>query len=591
MNTYLEQFLANLEGRYNTDRDDMDLGSWICENTRLRKKPFSFDRYPFQRQIVNDLHPNMDVIKPSQVGLTEIQIRKALALLMRHPGISLIFTLPNEKMYKRISKARIKPLVTGDRAFQNPDGSYGDNSMGLMKIGSSFLYVTGSGEADATSIDADIIFNDEIDLSDQDMISLFNSRLQGSDMRINQRFSTPTYEGYGVHKGFLGSDQHQYMAKCGCCGHYQVPEFNRDYVRIKGLPDYVEDLQDIDEKLFNDGVISLDTSWLVCIKCGKPLDLSNHSEREWVAKYPMRTHARGYEVSPFSTERLDIPYILGQLIKYKRSGNMKGFNNTVLGKPHNDLDARLSESAIDACFTSQGTPPAYQSGEPYSLGVDMGATCHIVVARGSDPLKLQYVLFETCTSENVEDRVAMLKERYKVLCGGSDRHPYTPTSNGIRNRTAGTIVPVEYRGTKDLNVVEDAFGDISHIQVNRTMVIDKVAESVRSNMVTFSGYGTDREVIKKHLRDMIRDAPPEGEAKWLKLSGEDHYFHAMAFLIAGMIHKGVLTYSSDYQRVGGTDFESPVVPESKIVSGADLIGFSNGYERNRNGVIVTRHRY
>lgn len=591
MNPYLDSLLKSANGRYNTDREDMDLGTWITENTRLRKKPFSFDRYPFQRQIVNDLHPNMDVMKPSQVGLSEIQIRKALALLMRHSGISLIFTLPNEKMYKRISKARIKPLVTGDRAFQNPDGSTNDNSMGLMKIGSSFLYVTGSSEADATSIDADIIFNDEVDLSDPDMISLFNSRLQGSDMRINQRFSTPTYEGYGIHKGFLVSDQHHYMAKCQCCGHYQIPEFTRKFIRIKGLPDYIQDLQDIEEKLLLDGIINLEDAWVICERCHKPLDLSNHCDREWVAKYPTRTHARGYAVSPFSTERLDVQYILGQLFKYKRSGNMKGFNNTVLGQPHNDLNARLSASAIEYCFSSCANPPEYVAGSHYFLGVDMGAVCHIVIARGTDPMRMEYVLFETCSADNVETRVQMLCVRYHITAGGSDRHPYTPTSNTIRDITNRVIIPVEYRGQKDINEVKDPFDNLSHIQVNRTMVLDLVANSIRGKMTSFHGYGNDKQTIINHLRDMIRDTPAEGEAKWLKLSGEDHYFHAMAFLISGMILKGVLAHNSDYEHVGDTGFITP--DESKIIlgTGSDLIGFSAGLGGNKQGVIITSHKY
>lgn len=588
-NPYLDQFLQAVIGRYNVDRDDMEIGQWMCENTRLRKKPFSFDRYPFQRQIANDLHPNMDVMKPSQVGLTEIQIRKALTLLMRYSGISLIFTLPNEKMYKRISKARIKPLVTGDRAFQNPDGSNNDNSMGLMKIGSSFLYVTGSGEADATSIDADIIFNDEVDLSDPDMISLFNSRLQGSDMRINQRFSTPTYEGFGIHKGFLVSDQHYYMAKCSCCGHYQIPEFTRKFVRIKGLPDYIQDLQDIEEKLLLDGKISLENSYLICERCQKPLDLSNHHEREWVAKHPQRTHARGYAVSPFSTERLDVPYILGQLFKYKKSGNLKGFNNTVLGQPHNDLDARLSEPAIEYCFSSQATPPEYERGQPYFIGVDMGIVCHIVVSRGSDPLRLQYVLFETCSSESVTARVKMLCERYHIEGGGSDRHPYTPTSNAIRDITNRVVIPVEYRGQKEINEVKDPFDNISHIQVNRTMVLDMVAQGIRSKLTSFHGYGNDKETIKAHLRDMIRDTPAEGEAKWVKLSGEDHYFHAMAFIIAGMIHKGVLAYKQEYEPVGDAGFLNPSQSDIILGTGADLIGFTSG--DGNNSVIIRSHKY
>lgn len=523
---------------------------------------------------------------------TEIQIRKALALLMRHDGISLIFTLPNEKMYKRISKARIKPLVQNDRAFHSP-GASKDQSMDLMKIGSSFLYVTGSSEADATSIDADIIMNDEIDLSDQEMIALFNSRLQGSDMRVNQRFSTPTYEGFGVHKGFVSSDQHQYLARCQCCGHWQQPEFNRDFIRIPGLPDYVEDLQDLEEKLLDDGVIQLDGACVLCEKCYKPLDLSNHDKREWVAKYPSRTHARGYEVSPFSTERLDVPYILGQLFKYKRRGNLKGFNNTVLGKPHNDLDARLSEHMIEACFTGCTRPPEYDPSLPHFMGVDVGQTCYITIARGHDPKKLEWVLFETCPAESLAERTTRLCEIYHIEAGTSDRHPYTPTSNEVRDATKGLIVPAEYRGTKEINEVQDAIGNLSHIQIDRTTMIDYVANGVRGRGYTFNGYGDDKGIISSHLRDMVRDVPDEGAARWVKLTGEDHYFHSMAFLIAGMIHKGVLTYNKDYQRVGsiGLSQPTPAQDDLSMGTGDNLIGFSNGYERTKNGVIVTRHKY
>lgn len=592
MNSFLNQFITSSDERYNVDRSTMTIGDWICQNTKLAKKPFSFDRYPFQEKICNDLHPNMDVIKPSQVGLTEIQIRKALAILMRHDGISLIFTLPNEKMYKRISKARIKPLVEGDRAFKSLEGK-NDQSMGLMKIGSSFLYVTGSAEADATSIDADVVFNDEIDLSDPEIIALFSSRLQGSDMRINQRFSTPTYEGAGVHRGYMSSDQQQYLVKCLCCGHYQQPEFNRDFVRIPGLPDYVESYLDIEEKLVDDGTIKLDGAYVFCQKCFKPLDLGNHQHREWVAKYPSRTHARGYQVSPFSTERLTPTYILGQLLIYKRRGNLKGFNNTVLGKPHNDLDSKLSAPIIEACFTGATAPVPYESGVPHYLGIDVGATCHIVVGKGFDPKKLDWILFETCPSESLETRVADLCNQYHIQGGSSDRHPYTPTSNAVRDITNGVVIPAEYRGTKDINLVTDAIGNPSHIQINRTTVLDIVAGGVRARGYKFYGYGNEKDAILKHLQEMVREAPAEGEARWLKLSGEDHYFHAMAFLIAGMLHKGVLSFSKDYQRVGAVSLTTaaPVADDAKELEIPNLIGFSSGYETTKSGIIIQSHKY
>lgn len=50
---------------------------WINKNTTLQGMPYTCDRYPFQEAILNDMSKEMACIKPSQVGLTELQLRKA----------------------------------------------------------------------------------------------------------------------------------------------------------------------------------------------------------------------------------------------------------------------------------------------------------------------------------------------------------------------------------------------------------------------------------------------------------------------------------------------------------------------------------
>ncbi|WP_204307082.1 hypothetical protein, partial [Klebsiella aerogenes] len=72
-----------------------------------------------------------------------------------------------------------------------------------------FGYITGTTEGEATSISADILMEDEVDLADQSMRSLFQSRLQGSLWKITQRFSTPTYLGYGIDAAYQASDKHE----------------------------------------------------------------------------------------------------------------------------------------------------------------------------------------------------------------------------------------------------------------------------------------------------------------------------------------------------------------------------------------------
>ena len=536
-NPYTQELLRRMESRFNIDSADMDLGEWICQNTHLRGRPFNFDRYPFQRQITDDMHPNMDVIKPSQVGLSEVQIRKSLGFLARNRGTTLIFTMPNEKMFKRMSTTRIKPLVEEEKAFnlETRTGEKPTRSMGLYQVGSSFMFVTGATEGDATSISADLVMNDEIDLTDQQMLALFNSRLQNSDFKINQRFSTPTFSNFGVDKGFQVSDQHEYLCKCSCCNHWNSPIFRPQFIHVPGLTADINDLTEIDEQMIDDGKIDIMGSYVKCEKCHAPLDLGNTSLREWVARFQSRTHHRGYRVSPFSTDRLPPEYVITQMLKYKSRDYMRGWWNTVCGEAFTDGNSRLSDADIDMCFTAKVSVPEVDKTEPTWIGIDMGQVCHVVVAQGQSEDSLHVVRFAEVPIKELNDYVKDMLATYNVIGGAVDRHPYTPNADDLWEMSDGKILPVEYRGQKSVNLVKDQVTEeVIHAQANRTQAIDVVAAAVRRKRVRFSGYGHHRSIIKDHLKDMVRDENPEVEAKWVKLTGNDHFFHALAFLYLGV---------------------------------------------------------
>lgn len=577
MDRYSQDFLTDARSRYNVDSSNMTHGDWMCANTRLNKKPFSFTRYPFQKQIADDEHPNLDCIKPSQIGLTEIQVRKALTWAKRVPNISIIYTMPSKDMFKRISKARILPIVENDRAFRGDGGS-----MDLLKIGSSYIYVTGAAESDATSINADIVFNDEIDLTDAAMLALFNSRLQGSDLRINQRFSTPTYEGFGVHAGFLVSDQHRYLIKCPCCNHHQEPVFDRRFVEIPGLPDEdsLPSLIDIDQRVYDGARLGekLLNAYIKCEKCQRPLDVGDHSRREWVPKYPSRTNARGYQITTFSTERLGVSYVIDQLLKYRQRDNMKGFYNTVLGRPYTDDDIQLSEALLKQAFT---TPMEWRETVPndfYSVGIDVGKTCNIVIARpnGEHP---DLVHFEAVPQSHLISRLQRLDSIYGFRCGGIDWTPEWKLACDVRDWSQGRIMPVQYTDGKAVMEVKDMTGMVTHISCNRTNLLDTVATGIRSGATSFSGYGNDnmKATIIKHFRDMVREEPKDGESppRWVKLSGNDHYFHASGYATAGLIYHDALQKLRPTERVS-----SIIVPQQGILTSAvevpNLIGFHTG---------------
>lgn len=464
---------------------------------------------------------------------TEVQIRKSLGFLARNRGTAAIFTLPTDPMFERMSSTRILPLVKEEKVFNlDRDSDKPTRSKGLIQIGNSFLYVTGAKEGDATSISADMVMNDEIDLTDQKMLALFSSRLQNSDWKISQRFSTPTFVNFGIDAGFMGSDQHIYMQKCDACNHWQEPIFTRAFIHLPGLADSAK-LEEIDTQMLDR--LRLEEAYVCCEKCRAPLDLGRTENREWVAKFASRTHHRGYRVSPFSTDRLSVQYIISQLLDYKRLDYLRGWYNTVLGMAHDAGNARLSDADIELCFTNEMAVPTVDPRAPTWLGIDVGQTCHIIVSQGVGAEDQQTVMFKSVSVDNIHTEVQTILDTYNVIGGACDRHPYTPTADALFLQSQKRILPIEYRGEKELNFVLDPVTkEVKHAQANRTILLDLVAKVVRTHRVRFRGYGLQKSLIQTQLKDMVRDETPEKPATWVKLTGNDHYFHALGFLFTGI---------------------------------------------------------
>lgn len=532
-NSFAREFLERCKDHFSIDTADMTTSEWIEKNTTLKKRPFSFQEYEFQRQIADDMHPDMSVIKISQIGLTEIQIRKMLAFLKRNPGTSGIFSLPNEAMFERVSKARVKPIVNADPVFTTPADAIGKSvrSTELMQFGSSFLYLVPAVESAATSIAADFVMNDEVDLSDQTMISLFNSRLQASKHKISQKFSTPSYPSFGIDLSWQVSDQHLYMISCEACNHWQYPEFNTDFIHIPGMPD-VKSLTDI-TIAFKDQ-IDLGSAYVQCEKCQRPLDLKDPKHRQWVSKHPSRSKdSRGYRINPFSVPNMGLPYIFKSLWDYQSTQFLRGFYNTVLGLPYSDGTMQIPLSDIDHCLSDNPQMPDLEKVNNLWVGIDVGQVCHLVYGDGTSENNINIIGMEEMHVDKVVKHAEYLAENCNLRGGSVDRHPYEPTARDIFHASKGKIIPVEYRGQKDTNIVKNEFDEFSHAQVNHTWFLDNFAAKIRKHNITISGYGHYKQIYREHLRDMVREEnkdKPGQTATWKKLHGNDHFFHASGFM-------------------------------------------------------------
>ena len=523
-----DELYQSVRMRFGQGAASQSMGDWICGNTTLKKRPFSFEDYAFQRAIADDMHPDLACKKCSQIGLTEVQLRKFLAILARSTAINGIFSLPNEKMFTKIYNGRLKPILEQDDVFNPPSAIKPIRNKDQIQIRDSFGYITACTEGDATSISADFLFHDELDLSPQEIIALYQSRLQGSDMQMTQAFSTPTFVNFGIDKRYKMTDQREYMMRCGSCGHWQLPLFTPAFVHIDNFPFEVESFIDLTVEQI--AMLDLQNCHVKCERCQQRLDLGNPELRDWVATFPTRQNFRGYQVRPFSTSRLKPSYIFGQLAKYKEDGFIRRFFNTVLGEEYTAADAQLQRADIEACM-ARGTPNIETIGKhiPCYMGVDVGFTCHITISHDDEEGFPVFDLFDTVPAAGLETRIEELRKIYTIVQGAVDRFPYTPQADALRDLTKGLIVPIQYRGHAALTpVMEPDTKILSHYSANRTLILDRLHSWVSHRKLVISGYGGQKETLIAHLMDMVRNEQPDEEAEWLKTTGSDHYFHSMA---------------------------------------------------------------
>lgn len=567
-------YLKNLIDRIETSQRQVVMSEWVTENTSFPSgQPFGYKRHGFQKDIINDMHPNMCVKKLSQVGLTEVSIRKTIGFLAQHPGTSALYTFPDGNMKKRNSQTRIKPIF--DRDFPLVKNSTEIRNNDIMQLGGSFLYVSANVESDATSTPVDMIINDEYDLSDQEFLALVNSRIQHSSFKIKQGFSTPTFSGYGISLEYESSDQREYWVQCPHCNHWQIPMYDLKNVYIPNLPSSVSNLlTDIDLSMAVS--LDLDNAYCCCEKCRKRLPLGDEAKREWVARYPERLHSRGYWVRPFSSDLLSIRYLVTTMADYLKKDNLRRGVNTVLGMEYSDSNCRLERDDIMKAFENR-TAPEIDKSKACFIGIDVGAYCHITINTNESDV----VYFGVVPGHKLMETLYLLDEKYNIVAGGIDRYPETTLANAIRDWSKGRIWPIEYKYGKEIEPVKDAVGDTTYYRVNRTNALDIIKETVNNHTLHFYGYGDYQNIIIEHLRDMYRDDVRENaQPMWRKMNGNDHFFHSLAY---GFVSRKIF----DYIYSGEEDERSVVALsgldlDKKVLYNSNLLQYSSDKRYNKH---------
>lgn len=516
---------------------------WLEKNTTIAGRPFSFVGHEFQREIVDETHPNTAVIKPSQVGLSECAARLMLGFVAISPDTVGIYTLPTVNEALRFSKSRIDPVIRSSKYLSSIIIG-GSDSSSFKQLGTSQIFMAGTFGKALISIPTDFLVNDEVDFSNPEVLVTAESRLSHSriyneelELRgIRRKFSTPTLPQLGISALYDKSDQRKRLVRCKHCGHWFHPNFLFNVVIPGHDGDMAEitylEVQDLDDR----GLLA--KAQLLCEKCHGVITKENlrPDYREWVAEFPHVRHTRGYAVSPFDLPDYHTPTsILRKKLEFKEEEGH--FRNFTLGLSYADASNSVLPGVISE--NTELSPSYPDSTDAYGtvMGLDVGKTSWLTVGKPfGDKLHIiwaEQIKIGINQDDELYTKVLLRMRQFRCVKLVCDAMPYTDTMLRIQRAFApGQVLLCTYTLTDVRAAISRVRESDYTLETNRTKSLDVLVKRLNTNKLKFA-HLADSKLMESHLQGMKRvdrfNSKNELVSEWLK-TGPDHYFHSLNYL-------------------------------------------------------------
>jgi hypothetical protein len=527
-------------------RDLSFLPAWIADFTANPKDPtrrWSFDRHEFQLEIAAALtYPEISVPKCSQVGLSELSVRMCLAYAAMRQPTQVIYTLQTAKFANTFCTTRFDPVIGNSTALSEILDPDTDNNS-LKKLGGSFVHITGASLGmDPISVPASALFHDEVDFSDQDVLTTYQSRIGHEDEgeHHTSRFSTPTVKGYGIDKFYGQSSRGRYTVRCDRCGERTAPNFFDDVV-VPGLEKPLVYLERTD---LDDPKIRIQDAFLQCPACRRPLTLANLADpakRLWVHACPDNPH-RGFKVAPFDVPTINpVHRTLSQLGDYKYKHQWVNFK---VGEVYEDAENSFLDTVVERNTVLSRVSWLEWGGRPTVIGIDVGKTSWIAVGTRNGPY-IDVVYLGTLEARDLHDtalgeQILPIKEGFCAALTIIDAAPdFTTAQTVVKNSPEKTAYGCYYerQGSGQKAVLKGIRTDDSKgiVMADRTAAFDDLAGDINKGRIRFCRC-PEMGQVRKHLSGMkrISEVVADGQTlgRWVD-TGPTHFAHALNYMRMG----------------------------------------------------------
>lgn len=322
--------------------DNLSIHSFIQSNNIKTEtgKPLDFHTHRYLFDIYRDDSPYLCCIKAGQIGFSIMAVLKTI-WLARNRKMDIGYILPTVEMVQKFVGSKVNRL-----AQQNPiiESWFKEkDSISQKQIDQNYIFYLGAQtDRSAIMLALDMLVADEYDKAPQDILEIYDSRLQHSSFGYKWVFSNPTIPDFGVDRFWAISDQKKWHIKHSCGEIYVLDESCIDY----------------QAEIYR------------CPKCQNEINAENIRMGEWVATTEGKWS--GYWIPLWINPLMSA----SKIAEYKRGKSKEYFYNFVAGLPYINTNDMLSQQILESNLINKVNS---QDGR-IIIGVDTGHNIHYTLA-------------------------------------------------------------------------------------------------------------------------------------------------------------------------------------------------------------------
>jgi hypothetical protein len=506
-----------------------------------------FDNHAFMRDPINDMSPNQAWLKPPQIGASESQIVKTL-YCARKKKWDIIYTLPTDTDRNDMAGSKVNRIIAQNPVLQ--EWTKDHDSVEQKSVGDNIIHYRGTfSNKKAMMVSSNLNVHDEIDASDQSVITQYENRQQANSETRTWYFSHPSLSGFGVDIYWQQSDKKEWFIACPHC-HKDICLASQEYK-------------------WEDSIDIVRMVW-ICRLCKGELSESDIKKGEWMAtdgvcrydpltgkdKFPgLTVTPDGFQIKEFSgyhISQLMCVWISPKNIIAKKNDPLKDeqyFYNYVLGLPYVGSENKISSEVV-----LKNVSPVINAQSPrIIIGVDTGMPWYLTCMNTEGVFYHERLknVGELGTSKDYDP-----KNRIRELLNKWDRSIVIADQGGelsplriLQQEYPGRVFLVYYRKDRKSKEViswgeEEEFGTV---RVDRNAMFQLMVEQLRDlNRIRFNGSKEDWQEWAEQFDNVYREikvaknspgkdvATNYGVELIWKRNGPDHYCHTLLYCLVGM---------------------------------------------------------